>query len=115
MNASSVPHLGHLPGGLQLLSVFAAESERNHRTLRRREDRRQRLDRDARNERGSEEIPIRLDRQHSENLPQRLEFLGREALAQSGFKHVLDTRELTNLVTATPQLSGIELKDSASQ
>jgi len=52
---------------------------------------------------------------HSENLPQRLEFLGREALAQSGFKHVLDTRELTNLVIATPQLSGIELKDSASQ
>src|SRR3954453_19635757 len=35
-------------------------------------------------------------------LPERFEFLGREALALSGVKYVLDTRELTNFVKMTP-------------
>ncbi len=40
-------------------------------------------------------------------FPQRTEFSVREALARSGFKHVLNTREMTDFVTATPELSWV--------
>ena len=38
-------------------------------------------------------------------FPQRSEFIAREALAHAGFQHVLNTHELADLVTTTPQLS----------
>jgi hypothetical protein len=48
--------------------------------------------------------------------PQRTEFLAREALAHSGFKHVLNARELTDLVTTTPELSWVSsLGDPVTQ
>jgi hypothetical protein len=49
-------------------------------------------------------------------FPQRTEFLVREALAHSGFTQVLNTHELTDLVTTTPEFSWVAtLSDPVTQ